>query len=160
MTKRITLVAALAAAALGLSACTTMGTGQGLLRGPHGHERVALAWKSTGNITGTMTATLPNGVVYSGPFFQITSQTNRNVLTPLWSGWGGWYDWNDWGPGPATEFITHYSGKVLANLRAASGEYMRCRFRLAQPASGMSGGGAGRCETTAGQKFDAYFPPG
>ncbi|MDA8108321.1 MAG: hypothetical protein M0015_06780 [Betaproteobacteria bacterium] len=159
MARRITLIAGLAAAAFGLSACTTMGTGQGVLRAPSGRERVALTWKSISGMSGTMTATLPDGVLYTGPFFQITSQVSRDVLTPLWTGWNGWYDWDDWGQGPMTEFITRYSGKVLANLRAANGEHMRCKFHLAKPALGMAGGGAGKCETTAGQTLDAYFPP-
>jgi hypothetical protein len=36
---------------------------------------------------------------------------------------------------------------------------MRCRFRLADPPSGMSGGGSGESQIAGGEKIDATFPP-
>jgi predicted small secreted protein len=157
--KRARQLAVIAAMALALSACaTTMGTGEGVLRGSAGQERIALAWKTTNGINGAMTATLPGSTRYVGPFFQITSQTRRDDVALLWYGWGGRYDWDNWSYGTMPDFITYYSGKVLANLRDGSGAYMRCRFHLAMPSVGIIAGGAGECETTGGQTYDARFP--
>ncbi|HET9106361.1 MAG TPA: hypothetical protein VFN79_04135 [Steroidobacteraceae bacterium] len=111
-----------------------------------------------------MTASLRNGRTYSGRYFQITSDTSLNGLGPLWVGWGpewgmdewGLNDWNDWEPGP--QFVTHYSGRVVANLATAGGAHMRCRFRLIHPADGMGGGGRGVCELPNGSRIHAQFP--
>jgi hypothetical protein len=111
-----------------------------------------------------MTASLPNGTTYSGRYFQITSDTRLSGLGPLWTGWGpewgmyGWADddWDDWDPGP--QFITHYTGRVVANLADADGAHLRCRFRLIYPAEGMVGGGSGACELANGSSIHAQFP--
>ena len=46
-----------------------------------------------------------------------------------------------------------------SNLDGPDGDHMRCRFHLISPTSGMSGGGAGECQTTAGNTIEATFPP-
>jgi hypothetical protein len=125
---------------------------------------VLFKWKSSGSVAGSMTASLPNGTRYSGRYFQITSDTSLDGLGPLWAGWGpewgmdewGDDDWSDWDPGP--RFITHYSGRVVANLASAAKAHMRCRFRLIHPAEGMAGGGRGVCELPDGSRIDAQFP--
>lgn len=157
--------------ALLLGACTTTGMGGGeLTTQGQRREPVQFSWKSNdGGITGTMLATLP-GSTYQGRFFQITQQTQREVLAPLWVGWNnGWSDWPYWGgPFPGgpfpegyggTEFITHYSGKVLANLSNPQGQRMRCRFVLMAPRSGMAGGGQGECQLSNGSTINAVFDP-
>lgn len=151
-TERIALAAA-AALLLVLGACTTTGMWGGeLAREGKADEPVLLSWKSTdGGISGAMTATLPDAT-YQGRFFQITEQTQRQVVSPLWDGWSqGWVDWPYWGwgtygPYEWTQFVTRYSGKVLANLQTDAGQHMRCRFHLAHPSQGMSGGGDGECQ--------------
>jgi hypothetical protein len=50
-----------------------------------------------------------------------------------------------------TAFITQYSGKVLAHLRAPSGEKMRCQFVLKRPEAGLDGGGTGDCQLSTGE---------
>ncbi|HMI97927.1 MAG TPA: hypothetical protein VK479_15565, partial [Micropepsaceae bacterium] len=60
---RISFVAALL---LGLTACTTMGTGVG--SSPTGNVRAILTWKG-GDRTGIMTAMLSTGETYSGMYF-------------------------------------------------------------------------------------------
>lgn len=171
MKKSVAMGATMLASLAILGGCTTMGTGQGDVLGDHqSRTPVQFTWKSTdGGQQGTMTATLQN-TVYQGRFFQITHQTQREVLAPLWVGWSdGWSDWPYWG-GPymggvfqggydTTQFITHYSGKVLANLSSPSGEWMRCRFLLFSPATGMSGGGQGECQLRDGSNIDATFSP-
>ncbi|AKH18703.1 hypothetical protein SUS17_3133 [Sphingomonas sp. S17] len=116
-------------------------------------------WKSSGARSGTMTANLSTGATYAGPFFQITSETTIEELGPLWTGWGNrwrWRGWAYWGPTQST--LTHYSGRVLANLGGPDGQ-MRCHFRLMRPGAGMAGGGQGRCQLPSGTIIDATFPP-
>lgn len=153
-------------AALMLGACTTTGMGGGeLITQSQRREPVQFSWTSEdGGISGTMLATLP-GSTYQGRFFQITQQTRREILTPLWVGWNnGWNDWPYWGgpyPGgfDTTQFVTHYSGKVLANLSGTDGQRMRCRFVLMSPSRGMAGGGQGECQLSNGSTVDAVFNP-
>lgn len=148
-----------------LAACTTTGTGGGQLSGTGAQdEPVTFNWTSTdGGMSGSMVATLP-GVTFQGRFFQITQQTRAEVLNPLWMHWhNGWNDWPYWGrplasPYPTTQFITHYSGKVVATLESQGKQYMRCRFHLVDPTRGMSGGGEGECQLAEGRLVRAVFP--
>jgi hypothetical protein len=136
--------------------CTTMGTGFGATA--TGANPVNFNWKSSDSVSGTMDATLADGETYSGQFFQITTDTTVDTLGPLWTGWGGGWrgDWGYWGAGP--QFVTHYSGRVLANLSTPDGQYMRCKFQLVHPADGMAGGGRGQCQMPDGKTIDATFP--
>lgn len=148
-----------------LTGCAASGIGHGEITTKGGSsEPVLFKWKSmNGGLSGTMTAILPD-TIYTGRFFQITRQTRREVLVPMWDGWNeGWYDWPPyWGaPYPemygATQFITYYSGKVVANLETSGGRRMRCRFRLVDPRSGMDGGGRGECQLSDGRVINATF---
>ena len=147
-------VAALVSAS---AACTTVGTGFG--SSPSGASAVTFNWQSSDSVSGTMTARQSSGKTYSGQFFQITTDTTVDTLGPLWEGWGpgwrrgGWYDW-DAGP----DFMTHYSGRVVANLLNPDGAHMRCRFQLVHPSEGMAGGGRGECQMPDGSTIDATFP--
>jgi hypothetical protein len=138
--------------------CATTGTGSGST--PSGADPVTFSWNSPDSITGTINATLAGDRTYSGQFFQITKQTRVETLEPLWVGWHGGFGrvgaWRDWDAGPS--FITHYSGRVVANLSAADGEHMRCKFQLAHPREGMAGGGRGQCQMPDGKTIDATFP--
>lgn len=157
-----------AAALLAVTAgCTTTGTGIGDSSAPG--MSATFTWRAQGARTGEMTAALANGSQYSGSFFQVTRETRIDDLGPLWEGWapagpfrrwrggwrGGWGGWGYWGPDQS--FVTHYSGKVLANLKGPDGN-MRCRFTLARPSSGMAGGGEGQCQLPGGTKIHADFP--
>lgn len=140
-----------------VAGCTTMGIGTGSTAS--GKDPVNFAWKSSDSVSGTMTATVSDGKTYTGQFFQITTDTTVDNLGPLWAGWGpGWRlgGWDYWDAGP--QFVTHYTGKVVANLETPSGEYMRCTFRLVHPADGMAGGGRGACQTADGKPIEATFP--
>jgi len=140
------------------TACTTMGTGTGETRG--GGPGVRFDWKAESAVKGHITATFANGTSYSGMLFQITTNTTVDDMGPLWvgwrGGWGGWGGWDYWDNGP--EFITHYSGRVVANLKDPDGARMRCNFRLVDPSRGMAGGGEGKCQLTDGHTIDATFP--
>lgn len=61
------------------------------------------------------------------------------------------------GPYDLTQFITRYSGKVVANLRTDAGRRMRCRLHLVAPARGMAGGGEGECQMQGGGIVHASF---
>jgi hypothetical protein len=142
--------------------CTTMGTGTGST--PSGGSPTVFSWESADGLTGTMSATMPGGQTYRGQYFQITKNTTVDSIGPLWvGGWGGWADPRGWGSGywgadPSRDFITHYSGRVVANLAQPSGTHMRCQFRLAIPDEGMNGGGLGQCQLPDGTTIDANFP--
>ena len=159
-TKRLLFI--LTCLAVLLSACTTTGMGGGHVAGAQ-EEPVAFSWKSKdAGIAGTMTATLGDAV-YTGRFIQITRQTRIDSLDPLWTHWhNGWYDWPYWNgpfpaPAPTVRFMTHYSGKVVATLTSEGTQHMRCRFHLADPARGMSGGGEGECQLNDGRVVQAVF---
>jgi hypothetical protein len=143
--------------AVAAAGCATMGTGTGST--PSGADPVTFSWSSPDAIKGKMDATLADGRTYSGQYFQITKETTVDTLEPLWIGWNGYGrfgPWHDWNAGPT--FIRHYSGRVVANLGAADGEHMRCKFQLARPLAGMAGGGHGECQMPDGKTIDATFP--
>ena len=104
-------------------------------------------------------------VTFEGRFFEITQQIRADSLDYLWSHWlRGWNDWpyrgyGDTTPSTITQFITLYSGKVVATLEAPNSLRMRCRFYLMSPASGMAGGGEGECHVSDGRKLHATFAP-
>lgn len=150
-------VAMILGAASAIAACTTTGTGMGTERA--GDIRANFAWTSTDDRTGTMTANLSTNDTYTGQFFQITRDTRVDTLGPLWSGWANpWRGWRYWGPEPDTAFVTHYSGRVVANLQDPAGQHMRCHFHLMHPQQGMVGGGQGECQLPSGKTIDATFP--
>jgi hypothetical protein len=100
-----------------------------------------------------MTATMSGGPTYSGQYFQITKDTTVDSIGPLWyPGWGGRGAWG------APDFITQYTGRVVANLAAPNGAQMRCLFQLVHPSDGMNGGGIGQCQLPDGTTIDATFP--
>jgi hypothetical protein len=154
--KQSNVMVALPLLAVLAAGCTTMGTGFGSTA--TGANPVNFNWKSSDSVSGTMDATLSDGKTYSGKFFQITTDTTVDNLGPLWTGWGGGWrgDWGYWGTGP--QFVTHYSGRVLANLSTPGGQYMRCKFQLVHPSDGMAGGGRGQCQMPDGKTIDATFP--
>lgn len=163
-------VAAVAAVGLGGCAIHSSGLGGGdLVTKKNGDEPVLLSWQSTdGGISGSMDLTLPDAT-YQGRFVQITHDVRESTLAPMWTGWGGayWGDWtyNDWnygsgpwdGPVDFDNFSRYYSGKVVANLRDAGGQWMRCRFQLDDPSRGISGGGDGQCQLAVGKTIHAVI---
>lgn len=149
-------VTGLVAALCGMAACASMGTGVGSTRS--GDVHASFSWKSSDDRTGTLDASISDGKSYSGPYFQVTGESQIETLAPLWSGWNNrWHGWMDWGPEPTPAFIVHYTGRVVANLEDAAGDHMRCHFRLVRPAEGMAGGGQGACQLPSGQTIDATF---
>jgi hypothetical protein len=135
---------------------TTMGTGYGTTAA--GTNPVHFDWRSSDDVSGTLYATLDDGSVYAGSYFQITENTTSDILGPLWDGWdaswgfGGWGYWDS-----GSDFITHYTGRVVANLADPEGKHIRCKFQLVHPSKGMVGGGEGDCQLPDGKTIDASF---
>jgi hypothetical protein len=145
-------------ALVAIASCASMGSGEGTVRASG--AAVRFDWKSTDDVSGTLTATVADGQVFSGQYFQITGDVRIDRLTPLWDGWHHpWHGWPYWGADAGPDFGKYYSGRVLANLRATSGEYMRCRFRLVHPSQGLSGGAQGTCQHPDGKTIDASLGP-
>jgi hypothetical protein len=157
---------ALAPIAVMACGCTAMGTGIGSTA--TGASPTTFNWTSSDGVSGTLTATQAGGPTYSGQYFQITKDTTVEGIAPLWAtGWGGrggwhgrgdWGGWDYWDADPSPDFITHYSGRVVANLVAPDGSHMRCQFQLAHPSDGMNGGGLGQCQLPDGPTIQASFP--
>ena len=137
--------------------CTTMGTGYGTTA--EGTNPVHFNWKNSDDVSGTLYATLADGSVYAGSYFQITDNTTADTIEPLWDGWDpgcGFGGWDYWGTGP--DFITHYTGRVVANLADPAGKHIRCKLQLVHPTSGMAGGGQGDCQLPDGKTVIASLP--
>ena len=115
---------------------------------------VKFSWTSSGNVSGSMTATLANGQTFTGRFFQITSSLTDELgpQGPIWQQQGS-YD-----VGPELQYVAHYTGQVVADLSRSDGVQMRCAFRLTNPVYGMAGGARGECRLPDGLSVDAQFP--
>jgi len=146
--------------------CASTGSGSGTIASDG--KAVHFSWRSSDRVSGTMTATVTGGRVFSGGFVQLTNETKADSLSELWKGWGpSWYplwarnwredEWSHWKEGP--EFMKNYAGCVVANLADPKGKHMRCVFRLADPSQGIAGGGHGRCQGPDHRTIDATFPP-
>jgi hypothetical protein len=153
----------IAASAFVLAACESTGgagTGSGNIRGTQ--KPVAFTWQGDDRDSGAITATFNSGRVFRGHYYQITRDTRVDRLDPLWDGWDQGprsSNWRYWEPDPDYEFVRAYSGRVVANLRAQDGEFMRCRFSLINPQRGMAGGGEGRCQLSdSNREINADFP--
>ena len=149
-------------AVLALAACETpngAGTGSGNVRGTQ--KPVAFTWQSDDSNSGDITATFGTGRVFKGEYVQISRDISEKNLDPLWDGWDrpkSKNAWRYWNADSRSEFVRENSGRVLANLHADNGEYMRCRFTLANPDRGMKGGGEGRCQLSdSGKEINAEF---
>jgi hypothetical protein len=120
--------------------CTTTGTGFGTTAS--GTNPINVTWKSSDGVSGAMDATLADGTIYTGQYFQITGEATLERF-----GWGP-VPWGGTGSG------TLYSGQVVADLASPAGSHMRCTFRLVHPSAGLAGGGGGLCQTPSGNFID------
>lgn len=84
--------------------------------------------------------------------------------------YGSWYAgpwsrdaWNWDGAWPrydsVADYVTHYTGKVVAKLKGDHGDEMRCHFTLDDREAGMEGGAAGECQVSNGERITAKFGP-
>lgn len=125
------------------------------------HEQVAFFWESDDSgVSGTMTTTLPDGEVFAGPFYEVSSETSPETLGGLHETWYGpqWRSDEAWPQHPSPqEFLTYYTGRVVAVLSGEDGTNMRCHFTLDDGARGMAGGGHGECQLSNGQAIAAMF---
>src|SRR3982750_4399590 len=66
-------VAAASLLAIATAACTTTGVGTG--QSANGALGATFTWTETGGTQGSMVASLSNGQIFQGPFFQITQES-------------------------------------------------------------------------------------
>ena len=112
---------------------------------------MSFRWKSyDGGVTGTMSATLSGGAVFTGPYREITRASESSQAYPAWYGWNLMWDQD--------AVTTLYTGNVTANLDGPDSQRMDCRFELNAPLEGMNGGGRGTCQLAGGTTVDAAFP--
>jgi hypothetical protein len=145
-----------------LISCKSTGVGEGASES--GDVRAQFTWQQTEPSSGTLTATLTgrsgSTETYQGKFYQITSNSEIDTLSPLWHPWHpGWGGWAYWDPEPTQALVTHYTGHVLANLAGPAGKRIRCQFQLIRADEGMKGGGQGRCQLASGKTISADFSP-
>ena len=77
-------------AAMALSACATTSDGLEFKVQPVSDRAMAsFAWRSRDDHSGILTASLPDGRVFSGPYVWITAETPAEDLLPLWEGPAG-----------------------------------------------------------------------
>jgi hypothetical protein len=137
--------------------CTTTGTGVGYTA--TGRSPTTFSWKSSDIVSGTMTATLPDGTTFSGRYFQVTPDTNVPGIASLYDGWNPAWEETNSGEGPGKDFNANLAHRAVANLTSVSGSHMKCMFQLVYPPNGMYGGGTGKCQLPDGKIIDATFPP-
>ncbi|QNP44535.1 hypothetical protein H9L15_12920 [Sphingomonas daechungensis] len=155
-------------AVLALAGCTTSGVGTG--QSAVGNVGATFTYTQTGATRGTMVASLTNGQVFQGQFFQVTQESRVTDFGSLWNGWGPGWGWGrGWG---GRRWVTAGADGALGSVRrndhplqrpdprefAGPGGFMRCNFSLARPSSGMAGGGAGQCQLPTGAIIHAQFP--
>ena len=134
---------------------------------PPKHERVSFTWESEPGVpAGTIDTTLPDGEAFTGHYHEIMSTTEVSALDGFYELWYGgvwaeprWVWGGDWPYYESdTEFITYYTGRVMAILDGDKGTSMRCNFQLDEPSRGMKGGGSGDCQLSNGDRITAIFP--
>ena len=132
--------------------CASTRTGSGST--VPGTNAAKFSWTSSGNVSGSMSATFPNGETFTGRYFQITSSLTDELgpQGPIWHQ-EGLYD-----VGPELQYVAHYTGRVVADLSRSGGAQMRCRLTLMSAADGMAGGARGECQLPDGLSVDAQFP--
>jgi hypothetical protein len=140
-----------------VAGCSTTGTGVGYA--VSGGSPITFAWKSSDIVSGTMTATLPDGTTFSGRYFQITPDTSLPGIASLYDGWNPAWEESNSGEGPRKDFNAKLAHRAVANLTSVSGAHMKCMFQLVYPPNGMYGGGTGKCRLADGEIIDARFPP-
>ena len=145
-----TAIVVMSIAALAMYGCTC--TSDGLeLDAPSRQADISIEWHGLDGFTGMMTATSTDGLAYSGSYLQVTPSVRTDQLAPLWEGWKPSRGWRSWSEEDRPALLETYDGMVLANLGSASGDRMRCRFRLDFPSLGMDGGGTGKCQFFGGR---------
>jgi len=150
------------------AACSHSGAGEGTLEVPAtsggsvAKGPVSFTWQSKSDASnGAIQAKLPDGSDFKGTYLQMTSEATEDDYDMYY---GAWRDpvWGaPWYRGPEEGFVKQYSGRVVAHLQSDQGERMRCAFTLADPVSGMTGGGEGDCQISNKETvFDARIEPG
>jgi len=119
---------------------------------------VTIAWSADDEESGALTATLPDGRVFRGPYLRIARSMPPSRLDPLLEGWATpWNFWVYWERPYAIAFANYYHGRLLANLKAEAGDRLRCNFALARASKTPTGGERGVCQFADGRLVEAAF---
>jgi UrcA family protein len=120
---------------------------------------VSLSYAARDNVSGYMTARMPDGDAYSGEYLEPRNYAHIDPSDPFWSQWcqdeGGDGDSDCANHGKSA---TYARTELLAGLKDADGVLMRCRFALSQPASGIRGGAHGECLRSDGEAVHVQIP--
>jgi len=137
--------------------CTSIGTGVGSTPPA---RTCQLQLEEFGSGVRTMNATLSDGKIYSGQFFQITKDTTVNSVgrsgpAGLQPGAGGA---GKLGRGTVDELRHPLHGPCRGQLGAPSGEHMRCKFSSRILRRGWPAAAAANVRCPDGKTIDATFP--
>ncbi len=140
--KKLLLITAL----VSLTGCVSNGTIVGVSQGQDVHFDYEQTMLENG---GKLRIVMPDGEQYSGKFVSNSTSTS-----------GG--DWIMTGDSLSDDLMTIGSSTSISSLTEAlligdRGNTMKCRFQLADPDSGLKGGGIGNCETSKNQKVAVTF---
>lgn len=132
------------------------------------HEDVLFTWESLDeSYAGRIAATLPDGERFKGRFHEIVTTIPIARYDDFYGWWyaGPWVgpSWRWGGVWPyydsVEEFVSHYTGTVVARLTGSRGHQMRCHFELDDRYGGMKAGGKGECQLSTGERITAKFDP-
>lgn len=132
-------------AALGLSACESIGTAQGVSNG----KPVSFDYQQ-GFLAndGKLKVTMPDGELFEGKFVQRSSTG---------SGTGFILGRKSKDNGAIFNNSNNKSSSTQALLIGNRGNTMKCQFELSSPESGIDEGGIGSCQVSNGETVDISF---
>lgn len=131
------------------------------------HEQVSFTWKEAKGKdkahSGTIETTLPDGETFEGQYHEIIATTTIETIEGFYGSWYGdpWADWTWGGAWPryatTTEYLSYYTGHIVALLGGNRGTTMRCDFQVADATRGLKSGGEGECQLSNGDRITAVF---
>ncbi len=108
-------------------------------------KRIALAYTDARVGKGVVQTTLPDGETFEGKLVRMGVDDPQAGAAAV-------------GPAPADfQDVNEFEGNAQATLYGNRGNIMKCRFHVTDSILGLSGGGYGICQDTAGRVIDIFF---